>query len=272
MNFDKVIYDDITLYEILKVLIILLFAVFIAKIITIKIRRALKDKISKDLLENAIRLIYYTIVIIAFISVFPILGINISGFLLAGGIFAIIIGFASQSIVSNLIAGIFLTIERPIKIGDRVEIEGISGNVEEIRIMSTTLKTFDGVYIRMPNDKVFTSNITNYVANVARRFKYTVGIRYSDDADKAIEIIKKIIEEHPFALVNPPPQVFVDNLGESSVNIIIRIWAPSTEWYEVKMELLWKIKRALEENGIRIPFPQREIWFNNMLNLERKIM
>jgi small-conductance mechanosensitive channel len=117
--------------------------------------------------------------------------------------------------------------------------------------------------VRMPNEKVFTNNITNYVAHVARRFEYVVGIRYSDDADKAIEIIKNLIEEHPLTLKNPQPQVFVDNLGDNAVQIIVRPWAPSTEWYGVKMELLWKIKKALEREGIEIAFPQRTVWFAN---------
>jgi len=100
---------------------------------------------------------------------------------------------------------------------------------------------------------------------VARRFEYVIGIRYSDNADKALEVIKNVIEEHPFALKNPAPQVFVDNLGDSSANIVVRIWGPTQEWYGVKMELLWKIKKALEREGIEIPFPQRVVWFANEL-------
>ena len=113
--------------------------------------------------------------------------------------------------------------------------------------------------------KVFTGVITNYVANVARRFEYVVGIRYSDDADQAIEIIKDLIKEEPFALKKPSSQVFVDNLGDNAVNILVRIWAPATEWYDLKMKLLWTIKKTLEVNGIEIAFPQRTVWFANEL-------
>ena len=189
----------------------------------------------------------YTIIVIAVLSILPTIGVKLSGLLVAGGIAGLAIGFASQSIIGNLISGIFLMIERPIKIGNSVNIEDIGGIVEDIRIISTTIRTFDGLYVRVPNQKVFTSGITNFVANVARRFEYVVGIRYSDDADKALEIIKNIIDEHPLALQDPAPRVFVDNLGESSVNIVVRIWAPATEWFGVKTELLWKIKKALEK-------------------------
>ena len=105
----------------------------------------------------------------------------------------------------------------------------------------------------------------NFAVNVARRFECVIGIRYSDDADRAIEVIKKLVEEHPLALINPAPVAFVDSLGDSSVTIIVRIWTPATEWFGVKMELLWKIKQALEKEGIQIPFPQRVLWFANEL-------
>lgn len=135
------------------------------------------------------------------------------------------------------------------------------GTVEDIRILSTIIKTYDGIYTRIPNQTLFTSNITNYVAHVARRFEYSVGIRYSDDADRAIEVIWKVINRHPFALKSPSPSIYVDELGDNAVILIVRIWAPSSEWWDVRTELLWKIKLALEENGIQIPFPQRTLWF-----------
>ena len=152
-------------------------------------------------------------------------------------------------------------VEKPIKIGDGVSIDNVSGVVKDIRILSTTIRTYDGIYVRIPNDRVFSSNIQNYVAHVARRFEYKIGIRYSDDAEKAVKIIKSLLEEHPLILKEPAPAIFVEELGESSVNLSIRIWAPSNHWFSVKTEMLWKIKVALEKKGIEIPFPQHVIWF-----------
>jgi len=259
------LYGDVTVYDVAVVVFVMAFATIIAKIVTTNLRRALIDKMRRDQLELMLKIIYFGIIIIAFIAVLPALGLNLSGLLVAGGITGIILGFASQSVVSNLVSGIFLLWEKPIKIGDQISIDGVMGFVEDVNVLSTIIRTYDGLYVRIPNEKLFTSNITNYVAHIARRFEYVIGIRYSDDAEKAIEIIKKLIEEHPFVLKNPEPQVFVDNLGESSVNIIVRVWAPSTEWYSVKMEMLWKIKTELEKNGIEIPFPQRVVWFANEL-------
>jgi small-conductance mechanosensitive channel len=255
------VYGEVTLQDVLFVTLILIAATVLAKLLTSNLKRALIDKMKRDQLELMLKLIYFGIILIAFVSVTPALGINLSGLLVAGGVAGIIIGFASQSVVSNLISGIFLIWEKPIKIGDQISIGEVSGFVEDINVLSTVVRTYDGLYVRLPNEQVFTSNITNYVANVARRFEYVIGIRYSDDADRAIEIIKNSIEEHPLALKNPEPQVFVSELGSSSVNLVVRIWAPSAEWYDVRMQLLWKIKKELEANGIRIPFPQRTIWF-----------
>ncbi|MBC2699489.1 MAG: mechanosensitive ion channel family protein [ANME-2 cluster archaeon] len=262
---DRVIYGNVTGFDLLKIIVFLIIAVLIARVVVIYLRRSLKDRMSRDLMEIVIKVTYYTIIVIAVLFSLKDLQIDLSGLLVAGGIIGIVIGFATQSIVGNLVSGLFLMFERPIKIGDQVDIDGTSGFVEDIHTVSTIIRTYEGLYVRIPNEKVFTNKITNYVANTARRFEYVVGIRYSDDADDAIEIIEDLIEEHPIALKDPSPTVFVDNLGDNAVNIIVRIWAPPTEWYDLKMEMLWKIKKDLEENGIEIAFPQRTVWFANEL-------
>ena len=260
---DITIYGEFSVLDLLRVLLILFAAIIIAKGITINLKRVLKDRISKDHLEIINKVVYWGIFLIAILTVLPVFGVNLSGLLVAGGIAGIVLGIASQSVVGNLIAGLFLVIERPMKIGQSVNIAGTAGVVEDIRIISTTVRTFEGLYVRIPNEKVFTTDITNYVEHVARRLEYRVGIQYSDDADKAIEIIHRLYEEHPLTLRNPAPDLFVDNLGDNAVEIVVRIWVPSTEWYGVKKELLWKIKTALEEQGIEIAFPQRTVWFAN---------
>jgi len=260
----------ITIWSLLYFTLILVIGVLIARIVSINVRRALMDRLPVNERELLTKLVYYGIAIVALLAALPQLNVDLSGLLVAGGIAGIVIGFASQSVISNLISGLFLMFERPIRIGDIINVSDITGSVEDIRILSTVIKTFDGIYIRIPNEKVFTSNITNYVHNVARRFSYQIGIRYQDDADLAIRIANDVIETHPFALRNPSPSVFVDNLGDNSVNLTVFIWAPARNWWEVRTDLLWKIKRALEENGIEIPFPQRTVWFPERIEVEQR--
>ncbi|MDN7024129.1 mechanosensitive ion channel family protein [Methanoculleus sp. FWC-SCC1] len=257
---------DFTVGNLLVVIVILAVGVAVAKFLALNVRKALAEKVPKNDLELLAKIVYYATILVALMVALPNLNLDLSGLLVAGGIASLVIAFASQSVVSNLVSGLFLMVERPIKIGDNIGVEGISGNIEDVRVLSTVVRTYDGVYVRIPNEKVFTSNITNYVQNVARRFEYTVGIRYSDDADTAIRIVKETIWQHPFALKEPAPSVFVDSLGDNSVNLTVYIWAPAREWWGVRTELLWQIKVALEENGIEIPFPQRTLWFPNGLN------
>jgi small-conductance mechanosensitive channel len=269
MIFNKVIYGNITILNLLLSLIIFIASIIIAKISILYFRRSFKDKVSKSHIEIIVKIIWYSIVGVALIFILSLVGVNPAGLLAAGGIAGIVIGFASQSIVSNLISGIFLIIERPINIGDQVAIGESSGFVEDISIISTTIRKYDGLYVRIPNEKVFTTSITNYVAHVVRRVEYIVGIRYSDDAEKAIRIIKNVIDLNSVTLKDPEPQAFVDNLGDNAVNIFVRFWVPASEWYPVKMELLWKLKITLEKEGIEIAFPQRVLWFANELKSQK---
>ena len=259
----------VTLGDLLKFVLILFFSVLFSRILILYLRRSLKDKVSKDVGETILKILYYGTLIVVFISILPLIGLDPSGLLLAGGITGIILGFASQNIVGNLVSGLFLMVERPIKIGDQVEISGISGYVTDIRIISTIIRTYDGLLVRIPNQQVFTTNITNIVGHPVRRFEYTIGIRYSDDASAAIWLIKALIDKEPFALLNPSPSVFVTDLGESSVKIIIRIWAPVNEWFGMKTRILWAIKQTLEENGIEIQFPQRVVHLHTVPEIKQ---
>ncbi len=265
MNFDDIGIGGLNLENILLVTVILIAAILLGKALSMYVTRFLKKRMSLDHVKIITKGVYVVIFFIAFLMVLPIVGLDVSGLAVAGGIFAIVLGFAAQGIVGNLISGIFLVFERPVKVGDVVNIDSTVGQVEDIRIISTTIRTFDGYFVRIPNLTVFNAKIINYFINKARRFEYTVGIRYRDDAEKAVAIIKETIDENPFALKYPEPVIFVDTLGNSSVDINVKIWAPFTEWYDVRKDLLWKIKTRLEKNGIFVPFPQRELWFNNEL-------
>ncbi|MBU7043661.1 MAG: mechanosensitive ion channel family protein [Theionarchaea archaeon] len=252
-----VLYGEVTVYDILIFAIVVGITYAIARILRSNIRHILQEKVAKDILNITEKIVYYGALLIGIVSVLPLIGVNLTGLLVAGGVVGLVVGFASQSVVSNLISGLFLVFERPVKIGEQIIVGQTSGVVWDIRILSTIVRTFEGEYVRIPNEKVFSSEITNLVANKARRIDYTVGISYSDDAQVAVDTIKRVIGEEPFVLQNPVPRIFVSDLAESSVTIGIKIWTPSAMWYDVKTEMLWKIKVELERAGITIPFPQR---------------
>ena len=255
------IIGNVTLFDLIVFAISVLAAAIIAKVVAIYLKKSLSDRIQPKEMDFLIRIIQAAIVIIGIYLALPSFDISLADMLVVGGTMGLVIAFASQRIVSNFGSGLFLIAERPMKPGDSVNIGAVSGTVEEIRVLSTIIKTHEGVYVRVPNEKIFTSEITNFVANVARRFEYTIGISYQSDAARAIRIIKSLLDDHPFVLRHPAPSVFVDTLSDSSVNLRVFIWAPSRVWWSVRTEMLWAIKKALDAEGIEIPFPQRVITF-----------
>lgn len=216
------------------------------------------------------KLFYYLIVTLAFF-----IALNIAGFtgrlttlLAAAGITGIVLGFSAQTVVSNFISGIFMYFDRPLQIGDPVEVGGYSGIVHDIRILSTRIRTWDGLLVRIPNEKLFNSEIKNLQKYPARRVNIIVGIAYKEDAGRAIEVIKKTLDEMPYVLAEPEPTVFVDSLGDNSVNISIKAWAPTVKWFDVRTQIVQRVKEALDEAGIEIPFPQRVNWFAEELRVK----
>ncbi|WP_428327056.1 mechanosensitive ion channel family protein [Nitrosopumilus sp.] len=243
--------------------IIMAVGVIVAKIVKVLFYKYYAPTLPKDTAQNLSKLIYFGIIIISFLAFTSSQGIDLSGLLVAGGIFAVVIGFATQSVVSNLISGIFLMLEKPAKQGDTIQIPdmSISGTLLDIGTFSSRVRKFDGTVIRIPNEKFFTSNIRSLTVSTVRRADIMVGISYKDDIENAISVIKKEIEyTMPFVLKVPEPEFRIEELGDSSVNIQVLVWHPKDDWSQAQPILLTTVKRALDKAGIEIPFPQRVIW------------
>ena len=225
------------------------------------------------------KLFYYTVIILAFFLALNIAGISgeLGTLMAAAGITGIILGFSAQTVVSNFVSGVFMYFDKPLQIGDAVRLKDTSGTVvegvvEDIRIMSTRIRQWDGTLLRIPNDKLFNSEIVNLQKYPARRTTLEIGIAYSADAERAIRVIEQVLEEEPYVLAIPAPRVYVDRLEDSSVVIKIWAWTPSSLWIgenllRSKYHLLQRIKEALDREGIEIPFPQRVNWFANELKV-----
>jgi small-conductance mechanosensitive channel len=253
------ILGNATWMDLLFAAIILIMAVVGGKALTLYLRRTFRDRMKHAHLEIMNKVIFYGLILGTTFSIFSTLGIDLSGLLVAGGVVGVIVGFASQRIIGNLISGIFLFIERPMNIGDSVNIDGQSGIVRDIRILSTLIRGFDGLAVRIPNEKVFTSKITNYVAHVARRFSLDLTIRYQDDADQALAIIKGLADDHPYILKNPGASAYVADLDENGVHISVLAWGPTAGWWDAKVDLLAGIRKAFEEAGVEIAAPRRAV-------------
>jgi small-conductance mechanosensitive channel len=257
------IVGELTVLSLIIGGIIMAGGVILAKIAKLLFHKYYAPTLPKDTAKNLSKLIYFGIIVISFLGFTSSQGIDLSGIMVAGGIFAVVIGFATQSVVSNLISGVFLIIEKPAKHGDTIELPdmGLSGTLLDIGTFSSKIRKFDGTVIRIPNEKFFTSNIRSLTISTVRRADAMVGISYKDDIENAISVIKnEILVTMPFVLHVPEPEFRVEELGDSSINIQVLVWHPRDDWSQAQPILLSTIKRALDKEGIEIPFPQRVIW------------
>lgn len=204
-------------------------------------------------------LVYWLTIAIGLMIVLAALGVNITPlFALVGGA-SFIIAFAMQDTLGNLAAGLMIMINRPFDEGDYVNIGGKGGTVRKVSVVSTTIATPDNQVIIIPNSKVWGDVITNVTASETRRVDMVFGIGYEDSIERAQEVLESVVSEHPMILSDPEPLIRVNELGESSVNFIVRPWVRAQDYWEVYWDLTAKVKEVFDANGLTIPFPQTEM-------------
>lgn len=259
----NILGTEMELLKLIVTVVIIAVGVAVARIVRMVITRVFGKYIPDETEVVLKRVVYWGIIGIAALSAVGNLGVDFTGLLLAGGILGIVIGFATQSIVANLISGIFLQLDRPVKIGDPIEVVDMSvaGIIMEITPFSTRLRRFDGVMIRIPNEKIFTSQLRNFFGHVARRVEVTVGIAYKEDVATAIQLINDMVARDPKIFAEPAPNIMAWELADSSVNINVWVWVPSPEWFPVRTQIMRQLKELLDDAGIEIPFPHRTVWF-----------
>lgn len=196
------------------------------------------------------------LIILACLSVF---GVETTSFAAVLGSAGIAIGLALQGTLGNFASGIMLLMFRPFQVGDVVTIGGVTGKVNEIELFTTTLDTFDNRRFIIPNGSVFGSTIENISFHPQRRADVDVGVSYSADIDRTREILSQVAQNIPGILYNPEPAVLLLDLGDSSVNWSVRVWAPADQFFDVKQATTRAVKLALDDAGIGIPFPQMDV-------------
>lgn len=187
------------------------------------------------------------------------LGVEVGALLALVGGGAFILGFALQDSLGNFAAGLMLLIYRPFDVGDTVEVGGVSGKVDNVSLVSTTIRTFDNKIVLVPNKQVWGQVITNATASDQRRVDMTFGIGYDDDVEKAREILQRVVAEHELVLDDPAPVIELHNLGDSSVDFICRPWTRTDDYWRVYWDVTHRVKKDLTDAGISIPYPQRDI-------------
>lgn len=204
-------------------------------------------------------LAYWLALAILIVAVLGLFGIPTASLVAVLGAAGLAVGLALQGTLSNFASGVMLLVFRPLRVGDVVEVGGFLGKVAEVGIVSSVLNTPDNVRITIPNSEVFGKPIKNFTVNDTRRIDLVIGVSYGDDLSAAQGTIERVVAADDRVLKDPAPQIAVSNLGDSSVDFVVRPWCRNDDYWDVRFDLTRRIKEELEAAGCTIPFPQRDV-------------
>ncbi|MBQ0729478.1 MAG: mechanosensitive ion channel [Oleispira antarctica] len=246
--------------KIIAALAIYIIGRLLAKLIAKGILKALKIRNIDDTVASFIHnLSYGALYVFVIIAALSQLGIQTASFITVIGAAGLAIGLALQGSLSNFASGVLMIIFRPFKIGDYVEAGGKSGTVEDIQIFCTRLKTPDNKVVIIPNSSIMDDSIVNYSTKEMRRVDLKIGVSYDAYLPDVTALLKKTVEANAKVLHAEGYKIAVLELGDSSVNFVVRTWAKTPEYWDVYFELTESIKLALDENNIGIPYPQMDV-------------
>lgn len=254
----------VTLIKVIYLLFSLWAVVFISKFIVRFIdKRVLSHGIRDSGFKNTFTtIIRYLFIIFGFLFVITSAGFDLGSLGTAAAALGVGIGFGLQNITNNFISGLIILFERPIKVGDRIEVGQINGDVTSISMRATKIITNDNINVIVPNSDLINNKVINWSYNERRvRFKFPVGVGYNEDPEKVKEIVLKVAKENKGILEFPEPQLWFDEYGDNSLNFKLVVWTstyiqkPSL----LKSELYYEIFKAFKKNNIEIPFPQRDL-------------
>ncbi len=258
--------DDIIRF--VKIVILALVVLVVAKLVSMAARKIIARFFKKFEGDESLTYATYTIVrtliwVIGLLIILDLFGFNTASLLTVLGAAGLAIGLAMKDSLSNIAAGIMLLILRPYKLGDYIDCGSVSGTIQQMGLFSTVLKTPDGLFVSAPNSVVFGTPIKNYSRNPTRRSDITVGVAYADSLPVAVKAMKEIMEREPLVLKDPAPEVLVAELADSSVQLTLRYWTATENYWPAYWTIKAQLKPAIEAAGLNIPFPQRVVTFVN---------
>ena len=247
----------------LAAVITLIIGIWFSSRISIWIRRTLVkvDKLDPTLPPVAGSVIRYALLVVTIVAVLAQFGVNTTSIIAVLGAAGLAIGLALQGTLSNVAAGVMLLFLRPFKVGNWIEAANISGTVREIGLFTTTIDTFDNVYISVPNSTIWSSTIINHSRYNTRRMDIDIGVSYNCDLDFVLNTLL-IMAEDERVLKKPQPQGLVVQYGDSSITVRLRLYAKNNVYWGLYWDLMKKTKSVLDDAKIEIPFPQRVVTLN----------
>ncbi|MFC5568904.1 mechanosensitive ion channel family protein [Lysobacter yangpyeongensis] len=246
--------------KLLGAVVILLLGMWLSR----RLSRALDRTFERAHMEATLRgflrnIAYAAMLVIVIVAALQSLGVPTTSVMAVLGAAGLAIGLALKDSLSNIASGVMLIVQRPFHVGDFVQVAGLEGTVDQIRVFQTRLRTPDNRALIVPNSLITTAPIINFTANTRRRVDVAVGVGYEDDLKVAREILLGVATGNPLVLDDPAPEVFVTALGESSVDLELRAWANTADYGRARSELTAAIRDGLIERGLNIPYPQRDL-------------
>ena len=207
---------------------------------------------------------YYVLLVLFFLAALTNAGFELNKFTVVTGALGVGVGFGLQSVVNNFVSGLILLFERPIRVGDTVEISGLVGRVRRIGARSSTIHTFQDAEVIVPNSDFVVKEVINWtLSSLRRRVDIPVGVAYATDPERVISLLLELAVAHPAVINNPKPEAYFLGFGESALNFELRFWTYQEDWFQLKSDVAVRLVKALREANIEVPFPQRDLHIRN---------
>lgn len=261
-DYSEKIYDFVLFYgpKLIGAIITLIIGLWIIKVIQKTVRKTFeKREVDISLRGFLNSMIGVLLKVMLVISVVGMLGVEMTSFIAILGAAGLAVGMALSGTLQNFAGGVMILIFKPFKVGDFIDAQGHMGTVNEIQIFNTILKTPDNKTIIIPNGGLSTSSMTNFSTELQRRVDFVFGIAYGDDYDKAKQVLSKLINEDERILKTPEPFIALTELADSSVNIVVRVWAEASNYWGIYFDLQEKVYKTFDKEGLNIPFPQMDL-------------
>ena len=261
-NYSGKFYDLVMFYgpKLVGAILVLVIGLWVIKLIQKAVRKTFdKREVDISLRGFLNSMIGILLKIMLIISVVGMLGVQMTSFIAILGAAGLAVGMALSGTLQNFAGGVMILIFKPFKVGDFIDAQGHMGSVKEIQIFNTILKTPDNKTIIIPNGGLSNSSMTNFSTEPQRRVDFVFCIAYGDDVDKARKVLLKLINEDDRILKDPEPFIVVSELADSSVNLVVRVWADAENYWGIYFDLHEKVYNTFSKEGLNIPFPQMDV-------------
>ena len=238
----------------------LIIGLYVARLIATGLSKMMgKRDLDPTIVDFTSQMVRYVIIAFVVIAALGRIGVQTTSFIAVLGAAGLAVGLALQGSLSNFASGVLIIVLRPFRAGEYIEAAGTAGSVDSVQIFATTLTTPDNKIVVVPNSAILSGNIVNYSRMPTRRIDLVIGVSYAADLAKTKAVLESVVKANSSVLASPAPQVAVAELGDSSVNLVVRPWVNGGDYWPVRFELMEAIKNGLDEAGIEIPFPQMDV-------------